>query len=183
MERSDLLFGDGFAARDLSALETSGTAEVRHCVLILRRLLGEQKHKIFPIAQNQSVLKGSGDEILVNVDVIANCLAHYDADFHASYVNIVAWGFLKPRCLNHFAQKLLECANVAARQRPAEAGSFVLPIDCFRQNNEEVVQPRLSQEEEEVAYAAITDEDSDEDYEVFETPEVDDSAYAEDEQL
>ena len=29
----------------------------------------------------------------------------------------------------------------------------------------------------------FTDEDSDEDYEVFETPEVDDSAYAEDEQL
>eukprot|EP00854_Cymbomonas_tetramitiformis_P002599 gene2599-3353_t len=140
MERSELLFGEGFTAHDLSALENSGTPE------------------------NQSHLKGSGNKILVNVDHIAYCLSHYDAVSHASYVNIVAWGFLKPRCLNHFVQKLMECAKVAARQRPAEAKSFVLPL--FGQNKEEVDQPSLTPSEEEIAYAATTEESSDDELQV-----------------
>ncbi|KAK3249003.1 hypothetical protein CYMTET_41562 [Cymbomonas tetramitiformis] len=87
MERSELLFGEGFTAHDLSALENSGTPE-----------------------------------------------------------------------------KLMECAKVAARQRPAEAKSFVLPL--FGQNKEEVDQPSLTPSEEEIAYAATTEESSDDELQV-----------------
>ena len=130
MSSENHYFGESFTALTFADLEISKTPEVQHCAQILKRLLGDRKEQIFPVAQNRSCLKGTGKELLVTVDVLDFTFAHYDHACHASYVNILAWGFFKAYCQRQFCERLKQAVEYAELQKPHSQPGFFIPLSC-----------------------------------------------------